>query len=480
MKKKPLIRLRVVKAQRHDSARPDAVANVHNSGHLTARERIASLLDHETAVEFGSIAAIDTEGDWVPEYGGVDFIGQVNNQPVIASSTDYTDRGGGYGGGRLEHLIALSQQHRWPMVLFVDGGGSRARHPRNGLGHTELSGQFGRYTHFDGMAQLSGWVPTIAIVAGPSFAGHASIAGFSDFVIATKGSAIGMGGPPMVEAALGLSLTPNELAGAEMHDELGGIDLLVNSDAEAINAAKMYLSFFEDRATGQLPDIGITDEFLFTTYKEDHISLIIRSLIDPGSYFELRPNFATTVTTGFARVNGKTVGVLANNCFVRNGEIDESGATKAARFVELCDSYEFPILSLIDSAGTVTSWKDEATGVMVTEPGLSRSHTRALMAHQHRTVPLISIQIGKAGGFSGHIMCGSPTGHISPLASFAWPNAEIGNVDGFSATRNMNAFDDVIEPGETRKNIANLLNLLPSQSDRRSLISDKKHSVDTW
>ncbi|MCH1614763.1 MAG: hypothetical protein L7S47_03535, partial [Acidimicrobiales bacterium] len=113
-------------------------------------------------------------------------------------------------------------------------------------------------------------------------------------------------------------------------------------------------------------------------------------------------------------------------------------------------------------------------------PGLSRSHARALMEHQHRTVPMISIQIGKPGGFSGHIMCCSPTGLTSTLASFAWPNAEIGNVDGFSATRNMNAFDDVIEPGETRKNIANLLNLLPSQSERRALISDKKHSVDTW
>ena len=464
MDETPLTRLKSAKTKRFDSARPDAVAKVHDSGHLTARERIANLLDPETAVEFGSIAAIDTEGNWVPEYGGVDFIGQVNNQPVIASSSDYTDKGGGYGGGRLEHLIALSQQHRWPMVLFVDGGGSRARHPRTGLGHTELSGQFGRYTHFDGMAQLSGWVPTIAIVAGPSFAGHASIAGFSDFVIATKGSAIGMGGPPMVEAALGL----------------GGIDLLVDSDAEAIKAAKRYLSYFEDNASGELPERSLSDELPTTAHEEDHIFSIIRSLIDAGSYFELRPSFATTVTTGLARVNGKTIGLLANNSFIRNGEIDESAATKTARFVELCDSYEFPILSILDSVGAVTSWAEGATGVIATEPGLSRSHTRALMAHQHRTVPLISIQIGKAGGFSGHIMCGSPTGHTSPLASFAWPNAEIGSIDGFSATRNMNAFDDVIEPAETRKNIVNLLNLLPSQSERRSLISEKKHSVDTW
>ena len=125
----------------------------------------------------------------------------------------------------------------------VDGGGSRAQHPRSGLGHIETSGQIGRFSFLDGLPELSGWVPTIAIVSGPAFAGHASLAGFSDFLISTPGSSIGMGGPPMVEAALGQRLSPNDLAGAEMHELGGGIELPVESEQAATNAAKECLRF---------------------------------------------------------------------------------------------------------------------------------------------------------------------------------------------------------------------------------------------
>ncbi|MCC6434170.1 MAG: carbamoyl-phosphate-synthetase, partial [Acidimicrobiales bacterium] len=172
--------LAAAKASQLDPARPEAAERVHLTGKLTARERRAALLDPGTAVEYGSIAAVATDGSWVPEAGGVDYVGTIDGQPVIASSTDYTDKGGGYGAARLERLFALARQRRWPLVLFVDGGGSRARHPRTGRGDLELNGPFGPYQLFDGMAELSGWVPTVAIVSGPSFAGHASLAGFSD------------------------------------------------------------------------------------------------------------------------------------------------------------------------------------------------------------------------------------------------------------------------------------------------------------
>ena len=160
-------KLRSAKALRLDASRPEAVEKVHSTDHLTARERTAILLDAGSEVEFGAIAAVDADEDWVPEKGGVDFIGTIDGETVITSSTDYTDRGGGYGAARLEHLISLAHQQRWPIAFFVDGGGSRARHPRAGLGHLELSGQIGRFTLFDGMAELSGWVPTVAIVSGP-------------------------------------------------------------------------------------------------------------------------------------------------------------------------------------------------------------------------------------------------------------------------------------------------------------------------
>ena len=132
-------KLRSAKALRLDASRPQSVEKVHSTDHLTARERTALLLDPGSEVEFGAIAARDADGDWVPEKGGVDFIGTIEGETVITSSTDYTDRGGGYGAARLEHLISLAHQQRWPIAFFVDGGGSRARHPRAGLGHLELS-----------------------------------------------------------------------------------------------------------------------------------------------------------------------------------------------------------------------------------------------------------------------------------------------------------------------------------------------------
>ena len=209
-------------------------------------------------MEYGSIAAKSGDGEWVAEAGGVDFVGTVGGRPVVASSTDYTDHGGGYGAGRLGRLFALAYEQRWPVVLFVDGGGSRARHPRAGLGHIETSGPVGRFSFLDGVPELSGWAPVVAIVSGPSFAGHASLAGFSDFLVSTPGSSIGMGGPPMVEAALGQRLKPNELAGSEMHEASGGIDLLVEDEHAAIAAAKRYLEFYgNDFASGQPTDADL-------------------------------------------------------------------------------------------------------------------------------------------------------------------------------------------------------------------------------
>lgn len=467
-------KLRSAKALRLDASRPEAVEKVHSTDHLTARERTAILLDAGSEVEFGAIAAVDANEDWVPEKGGVDFIGTIDGETVITSSTDYTDRGGGYGAARLEHLISLAHQQRWPIAFFVDGGGSRARHPRAGLGHLELSGQIGRFTLFDGMAELSGWVPTVAIVSGPSFAGHASLAGFSDIVITTRGSAIGMGGPPMVEAALGLTLTPQELAGVEMHELTGGIDLLVDDEPTAIELAKQYLSYLQDSSGGQAhPSAESVAELVPESGPYD-IYPVINAIFDNESILELRPKFASSVVTALARIEGRTVGVIANNPSVNDGIITEAAATKIGRFVELCDVYEYPIVSLIDSPYTAI---ETETGL---QPGVSRWHARVLQTQQHRSVPIASIQLRKAGGFTGHMMAGSPTGHSVPLWQIAWPTAELGVTDPFSATRNFNSFDDVIEPNETRVGLSRLLSHLPTSAEVRSKQTVKKHIIDTW
>lgn len=470
--------LAAAKAAQLDAARPAAAAQVHQTGKLTARERIALLLDPGTEVEYGSIAAVrapEEGGGWVAEAGGIDYVGTIGGQTVIASSTDYTDKGGGYGAGRLERLFALANEHRWPVVFFVDGGGSRARHPRTGLGHLELNGAFGPFGLFDGMAELSGWVPTVAIVSGPSFAGHASLAGFSDLVIGTSGSSVGMGGPPMVEAALGMRLSHNELAGVEMHEGTGGIDLLVPDEPTAIAAAQAYLAFQRDLPGGRpSPGAGGIAALVAEEGPYD-MAPVVEALVDEGSFFELRPAFARSVLTGFARLEGRSVGVLASQPLVAGGAIDESAAVKAARFVELCDAYDLPLVVLIDSDGCVTTWDDGEAGT-VTEPGVSRWHTRAVVAHQHREVPLFAVHVRRSRGLAPFVLAGSPHARSVPVFSVAWPTVELGRHDGFAATRNANAHDDVIDPAETRQRLVRLLAHLPRPTGRTA----KKRPVDTW
>ncbi len=482
----PLRRLAEAKASQLDAARPDAVARVHQTGRLTARERLSLLLDHDPSregddgdadlgVEYGSIAAVTAEGAWIPESGGVDFVGTIAGQTVIASSTDFTDRGGGYGAARLERLFALSHQHRWPVVFFVDGGGSRARHPRTGLNHLELNGPFGRFQLFDGIAELSGWVPTIAIVSGPAFAGHASLAGFSDFVIATGGSSIGMGGPPMVEAALGLSLTANQLAGVEMHERTGGIDLLVTDEVEAIAAARRYLAFYQDATSGRPSPTASTVADLVSGTASYDMHPVIDAIVDDQSFFELRPMFAPSVITGIGRMNGRSVGIIASQPNVNDGAIDEDAATKAGRMVELCDAYDYPIISLIDTPGTVVSRRG-GNGDAPPQPGINRWHTRAILAHHHRTVPLFAVQIRRGGGLGPVILGGLNSGRSVPVFWAAWPTTELGDSDGYAAVRYQNAYDDVIAPADTRRNIIRLLNGMPRRLDRAT----KKHPIDTW
>ncbi len=465
-------KLAEAKRLQSDTSRADIVTRVNTVGKMTARQRVDALLDADSAVEYGSIAAQTESGEWVPEAGGVDFVGTIASHPVVTSSTDYTDHGGGYGAGRLGRLFALAYERRWPLVLFVDGGGSRALHPRAGLGHIELSGPIGRFSFLDGLPELSGWVPSVAIVSGPAFAGHASLAGFSDFLISTPGSAIGMGGPPMVEAALGQRLSPNELAGSEMHEQGGGIDLLVEDEQAAIQAAKRFLDFYHRRVTVEVAPTTVDLSGLGRNYD---IHTIIDGLVDADSFFELRPNFARNLVTGFARIAGVTIGVMANQPLVRDGMIDHAAAVKISRFVEMCNTYEYPLVSLIDTPGCESNWQDKEGDRTV--PGVTRWHTRALLAHQQRTVPLLAVQLHRAGGLAGTLMTGVSSTRGVPTVRLGWPGVDIGVRDGFSAVVDHDAFDDIIAPDETRERLSRLVKLLDMS---QSGATTKKHRIDSW
>jgi acetyl-CoA carboxylase carboxyltransferase component len=354
---------------------------------------------------------------------------------------------------------------------------------------------------------MSGWAPTVAVVSGRAFAGNATIAGHSDLVIATRGSAVGMGGPPLVEQALGIKVTPEELGAVEMHEKSGGIDLLVADEPAAIAAAKRYLRFFlheEDSAEPSPTADSIASIVPENRRRAYDMRKVVHALVDSESLFELRPNWAKTVITTLARMGGKTVGLLANQPMSnRVGAIDADACDKITRFVQLCDAFDFPLVSLIDNPGFMIGPDAERAGI-------ARRHARTIMAHVHRTVPLYCVQIRKGYGL-GPAAMGGMYGRCD--LSLAWPTCETGGMglegaaslaqrdqiaaagddqaairaireeyaaevrrgkSGLSAGRN-NSFDDIVDPAETRDRIIAILRF-----NQRAVRTQKKHYIDTW
>jgi acetyl-CoA carboxylase carboxyltransferase component len=440
------------RAAAYDSGRPEAVERVHGRGRLTARERIAALLDPGSEVELGILRA-RREDEWLPTLGGVDFTGTVDGHPVIASSTDYSHHGGGYGAGNLAHLFALAREHRWPVVLFADGGGSQAQRPDGPREPVEsLRGRHdGTIGFFEALIELAGWAPSAAMVSGPSYAGHATLAASCDFIVATRGSSIGMGGPPMVEAAFGIRVRPEELGPVEMHAQIGGIDLLVDDEPAAIAAIRTYLSFQHDLPSGEAPPTAGTIGALAPEEGKYDMRPVIEALVDGGSFFELRRAFAGSLITGFARMDGRAAGILANQpASAEEGAIDQDAANKIARFVQVCDAYALPLVSLVDTPGFVIRREGEPV-----VPGTTRHHARPIRAHHHRRVPLIEVQIRRTGGPAAAAMTGIGRTHSLPLLRLAWPTVERRGSDRYA-----HSLHDVIDPAETRDRIIRMLRLV--------------------
>ncbi|MFN0146391.1 MAG: carboxyl transferase domain-containing protein, partial [Dehalococcoidia bacterium] len=331
--------------------------------------------------------------------------------------------------------------------------------------------------------------------------------GLSDVVFATKGSAIGIGGPPLVEAALGLKLTPEELAPAEMHEAAGGIDLLIENDAEGAALVRKYLAYFLiERTDGAVSPTHDTIRAIVPDNRRGVYDMrkVVRALADADSVFELRPNWATSAITALVRLGGHPVAVIANQPLSPiAGAIDADASDKLARFIQLADAYDLPIVSLMDNPGFMLGPKAERAGI-------ARHHARPLMAQVHRSVPLFLVHIRKAYGL-GPMAMGSmqqPTD-----LRLAWPTVEAGGMalegaaalirkkeidaaGGQQAAREMRdelaaemrerslslsaargfAYDEVIDPAETRDRLVRMLAFLPKPAQR----DRKKHYIDSW
>lgn len=420
-----------------DETRPEAVASRHDRGMRTARENIADLTDGGMLVEYGALAIAAQRGRRplpeleakTPADGIVTGLGRVNGElfgphrsTCAIVAYDYTVMSGTQGHfshRKTDRILEQARLHLYPLVLFAEGAGGRP-------GDTDAQIVAGlHYTTFAAMGALSGLVPTIGIVAGRCFAGNAALLGTCDVVIATADANIGMAGPVMIEGGGLGSFTPEQVGPIDIQTRNGVVDIAVADEAEAVAAAKKYLSYFQ----GALAEHEAADQRALRHLVPENrqhaydVRAIVGTLFDVDSVQELRRDFGTCVITALARVEGRPVGVIGNDPALLGGAIDADGADKLARFLQLCDAFGLPVVSLCDTPGFMVGPEAEKTATV-------RHFSRLFVLGGHITVPMITVVLRKAYGLGAMAMA---AGHFhNTAATVAWPTGEFGpmNLEG--------------------------------------------------
>jgi acetyl-CoA carboxylase carboxyltransferase component len=488
------------RAAQLDAARPEAVARHKQKGRLTARENIADFLDAESFVEYGMLARPAREGMTGAADGLVMGTGTVEGRPVAVIAYDYTVHAGTQSAVnhiKIDRMFDLALQQRLPTVCWLEGGGARPHDLNVGL-------RVGTQT-FVAFAKLSGLVPTIGIVAGRAFAGNANLAGLCDLLIATPQAVLGMAGPPLVEAALGKKFAPEEIGPAEVHVKSGVIDVMAEDESQANCVARAYLGYFRGRlAAGEAPEVGRLRELVPENPRRAYdVRRIIEHIADRGSVLELKPHYGKAMVTALARIAGHPVGFIANQPMVLAGAIDAPASEKAARMIDLCDAHDVPMIFLCDTPGLMVGPEVERTGLV-------RRSARFLTKLTHATTPFMTVVLRKAYGLGYYVMGSRP---LEPALLVAWPTAEFGGMglegavniiykkeleaiadaaaraqfhrDKTEALKRANTalaaagrfdVDDVIDPAETRRVLAETLSRLAPPVPRTT----RKHPVDPF
>ncbi|WP_369823478.1 carboxyl transferase domain-containing protein [Limnohabitans sp. 15K] len=416
-----------------DAQRPEAVAKRHATGLRTARENIADLCDPDSFVEYGALAvaaqsrrrSADDLMRNTPADGMVTGIGCVNGQRVVVMAYDFTVLAGTQGmrnHQKTDRMLGVALQNKLPVVLFAEGGGGRP-------GDVDVAIVAGlNLATFASFARLNGRVPVVGVVAGRCFAGNAALLGCCDVIIATAGSNIGMGGPAMVEGG-GLGVfKPEQIGPSDVQHGNGVIDILVDNEAQAVTAARHYLSCFQGaQSEWQAPPA----EVLRHVVPENRLRVYdtraaMQGMADEGSLLQLRTGFGVGIHTALARIAGRPVGLMANNPLHLGGAIDADAADKAARFMQLCNAHGLPIVSLVDTPGFMVGPDIEATAQV-------RHVSRMFVAAAHLRVPLLSVVLRKGYGLGAMAMTGG--GFHETLATVAWPTGEFGGMGLEGAVR---------------------------------------------
>ena len=416
-----------------DEKRKEKVDKRHAKGQRTARENIADLCDPDSFIEYGSLIIAGQKSrksekeliEQTPADGLIAGTATVNGTlfgaeqgKCFVMSYDYMVLAGTQGAfnhKKTDRLLGLVKLTRKPLIFFVEGGGGRP----GDVDFDLISNGGLDIMTFSEYARLSGKVPRIAIVSGYCFAGNAAIAGCSDIIIATKDSSLGMGGPAMIEGGGLGHFHPKEIGPATVQFNNGVIDILVDDEAQAVSVAKKYLSYFQGRLDSwNCPDQEILQTVVPANRKFGYdVFKVINGLCDTDSVLELRGGYARNLITALVRIEGRPMGLMANSTRHLGGAIDSAAADKAARFMQLCDAFGIPILSLCDAPGFMVGPDCEATAMV-------RRSSRMFVVGASLNVPILTIVLRKAYGLGAMAMSGGSL-HES-LFTIAWPTGEFG------------------------------------------------------
>jgi len=479
-------------------------------GKLDARARVALLVDAGTFREIGQLATHlgkqpAPEDKPSPADGVVCGTGLIEGRPACVASYDFTVHGGSIGpvGERkVARLRELALRERVPMVWLIDSAGARLSADADQAAWITSFADTGYL--FREEVVMSGVVPLVAAMVGPGAAGTAYIPGLADFVPMVRGtSSMAIGGPYLVKSVVGEDVTEEALGGSKVHTEVSGVaDLECENDEACIAAVREYLAFFPPRAGEKPPrkasadpadrrDEALLDIIPPNPRQAYDVKKIIARVVDDSRYFEIKPKWARNIVTALARIDGRPVGIVANNPMYYGGILDVNSADKAARFVNLCDAFEIPLVFLQDVPGFMVGSKVEQQGII-------RHGAKMLYAVSTATVPKITVVLRKAYGAGYYVMCGRA---YEPDALLAWPGGEISvmgaegmvaiaankllagaedpkamkeqlaaairpHIDIFKVAA-LGLVDDVIDPRETRPALAHYLRLTENKKVER-------------
>lgn len=489
------VELRARRAAFSDEGRPAAVARQERRGALTARERIARLCDPASFREIGGLIRSERAEGEAPADGIVVGSARIQGRPVVVMAQDFTVFGGSsgrLGGLKMERAARQAMDHGIPVVMLLDGGGHRIQ---DGQSSREYATAVPIFHDF---ARMTGWVPVVSAILGAGFAANTNYSAMADLVLMVRGlSAMGLAGPALVRAGTGEDVDVEGLGGAAAQVDRNGLaDLGLGSEDEVFAAIRAFLSYLPSNARAPAP-LGPATEPLphdlarlvpANTRRSYDMHRVIEAIADRQSLFEIKPTFARNVVTTLARLEGRPIGIVANQPSQMSGTLDAAACEKAARFVAFCDAFGLPLVFLVDIPGLLI-------GPAAERSTLGRRSAKLLFELGHATVPRISVILRKGYGLGYLAMAGGRS--FEADACFAWPTAEIcamsveGSVDvafrrdyegapdpaarrreliaairqeisPFKAAEGF-GIDDVIEPGETRERIAEVLARAPAR-----------------